>query len=54
MKKLVLVVAVLFVGFWLFTDPRGLADLTEQAIVAATVGVGALFEAVIGFIGNLA
>lgn len=28
-KKLVVMGVLLFVGFWMFTDPRGLADLTK-------------------------
>jgi hypothetical protein len=30
-KKLVLVVVVLFLGFWLFTDPHGLAHATRSS-----------------------
>ena len=28
--KLIAAVGVLFVGFWLFTDPRGLADFAGE------------------------
>lgn len=28
--KLIAAVVVLFVGFWLFTDPRGLADFAGE------------------------
>ncbi len=52
-KKAVLVVIVVFVGFWMFTDPNGLAQ-------AARAGAGQvwnlatdLFSAVIDFIAAL-
>jgi hypothetical protein len=28
--KLIAAVVVLFIGFWLFTDPRGLADFAAE------------------------
>lgn len=52
-KKAILALVVVFLGFWMFTDPNGLAD-------AATAGVGKtaelaqqLFTAVIDFVGAL-
>jgi hypothetical protein len=30
-KKLVLALVVLFIGFWLFTDPHGLAHATNSS-----------------------
>lgn len=30
-KKLLLVVVVLFLGFWMFTDPHGLAHATKSS-----------------------
>lgn len=52
-KKAVLAVVVVFLGFWMFTDPNGLA-------VAAQAGAGQtwslaeqLFRAVIDFVGAL-
>ena len=31
MKKLVIAVVVIFLGFWMFTDPNGLADSAQSA-----------------------
>ncbi|QZY30220.1 hypothetical protein [Nocardioides coralli] len=52
-KKALLAVVVVFLGFWMFTDPSGLAE-------AATSGAGQtwslaeqLFRAVIRFFGAL-
>jgi len=30
-KKALLVLVVLFIGFWMFTDPHGLADATKSS-----------------------
>ncbi|MBM9460388.1 hypothetical protein JK386_10780 [Nocardioides sp. zg-536] len=52
-KKLIGVVAIVFLGFWMFTDPSGLAT------TAKTVGGGAwalatqLFTGIIDFVGAL-
>jgi len=52
-KKLVLVLAVVFLGFWMFTDPSGLADVTKSGAsngwALATDG----FRGVIRFLGEL-
>lgn len=52
-RKSVIALLVVFLGFWMFTDPDGLAD-------AAAVGAGQtwslarqLFTAVIDFVGAL-
>jgi hypothetical protein len=52
-KKLLLALVVVFLGWWMFTDPKGLAD-------AATTGAGTLwvlatqlFRALIHFFGVL-
>jgi len=52
-KKLLLALVVVFLGWWMFTDPKGLAE-------AATTGAGTLwvlathlFRAVIHFVGVL-
>ena len=31
MKKAILAVVVVFLGFWMFTDPSGLADAAQSA-----------------------
>lgn len=53
MKKAIIVLVVLFLGFWMFTSPGSLAD-TSQAAGAQTVSLtGDLFSAVIRFLGEL-
>ena len=52
-KKLLLVLAVAFLGFWMFTDPRGLADAAGTTSQAAWGMATQLFQAVIRFIGAL-
>jgi hypothetical protein len=52
-KKLILLVGALFIAFWLFQDPQGLAD------VASTFGekgwdvTQQLFESVISFVSTI-
>ncbi|MFT4264368.1 MAG: hypothetical protein QM572_13355 [Nocardioides sp.] len=53
MKKVALVLLVVFVGYWLFTDPSGLADTTHDAAVAGGEGVSKLFSAIIDFLHDL-
>lgn len=52
-KKVLLLVAVVFLGFWMFTDPTGLADVARngggQVWALATDG----FRGVIRFLGEL-
>ncbi len=52
-KKAILALVVVLLGFWMFTDPNGLAD-------AATAGVGKtaelaqqLLAAIVDFVGAL-
>jgi hypothetical protein len=53
MNKGVLAVVVVFFGFWLFTDPHGLADFT-QATGDSMWGWGQqLFTSLIEFLGDL-
>lgn len=52
-KKLLLVLAVVFIGFWMFTDPRGLADAAGQSADAAWGMTTTLFQALIRFFGAL-
>lgn len=51
-KKLVLVVLVLFLGFWLFNDPNGLADSTTSAAQSLAGLTAQVFRALISFIGS--
>ncbi|MDT9595143.1 hypothetical protein RDV89_18795 [Nocardioides zeae] len=53
MKKLVLLVLVVFVGFWMFTDPGGLASTAREGGGEGWDMVVSFFEAVIRFIGEL-
>lgn len=53
MKKAVLALIVVFMGFWMFTDPTGLAD-SAKTIGAQGWGVAEqLFQAVIKFLDVL-
>ncbi|WP_157544624.1 hypothetical protein [Nocardioides halotolerans] len=53
MNKGVLAVLVVFFGFWMFTDPHGLADFT-QATGDSVGGWGQqLFSSLIEFLGDL-
>lgn len=49
-KKLVIAVVVVFLGFWMFTDPRGLATTSESAASTVWAGAEQLFGAVIDFV----
>lgn len=52
-KKLVLLVLVVFIGFWMFTDPGGLATIARDGGGAGWELVVSLFEAIIRFLGVL-
>ena len=52
-KKLLLVLAVVFLGFWMFTDPRGLADAAGTSADAAWAMATQLFQALIRFFSAL-
>ena len=53
MKKALLAVVVVFLGFWMFTDPGGLAS-AATAIAGQTWELAEnLFQAVIRFFGAL-
>jgi hypothetical protein len=52
-KKGVLAVVVLFIGFYLFTDPAGLADLATTGGGKAWEITTQLFEATIRFLDEL-
>jgi hypothetical protein len=53
MNKGVIAVLVVFFGFWLFTDPSGLADFTRSTGDAVSGWGEKLFSSVIQFIGDL-
>ncbi len=53
MKFLGIVVAALFVGFWLVEDPSGLADFTKEGAGWLWGMTETVFGAVIDFTGRL-
>lgn len=53
MRFLVIVVVVLFVGFWMVQDPGGLAGFTAETAAWAWEMTTMLFSAVIDFTGRL-
>jgi hypothetical protein len=52
-KKAILVVVVVFLGFWMFTDPSGMADASKAAFGQTWNLAEQLFRAVIRFFGAL-
>ena len=52
-KKALLVLALVFLGFWMFRDPQGLADSSGEAAGAVWDGTTQLFEATIRFLDEL-
>lgn len=52
-KKLVLLVVVVFLGFYMFQDPSGLADLAGAAAREGWSLTAQLFEATIRFLNEL-
>ena len=50
MKKGLLLLVVVFIGYYMFHDPNGLADDTRTAAGALWDGVGNLFAALLDFI----
>ena len=53
MNKGVLAVVVVFFGFWLFTDPDGLAGFTQTSADTLWGWTQQLFTSVIEFVGEL-
>lgn len=53
MKKLVIALLVVFIGFWMFTDPSGLADTAKLIGDQGWTWTEQLFRAVIKFVGAL-
>jgi hypothetical protein len=52
-KKLLLVVVVLFLGFWMFTDPHGLAHATKSSAGQTADLSGEMFSSLIKFLRAL-
>lgn len=52
-KKAVLALVVVFLGFWMFTDPNGLAEAARAGAGKTWQLTQQLFEAVIDFVGAL-
>jgi hypothetical protein len=52
-KKAVLALVVVFLGFWMFTDPSGLADAARSAASQTWSLAEQLFSAIIRFFGAL-
>ena len=53
MKKAVVPVLVVFLGFWLVSDPRGLADTASDGGGRAWEATGEVFSSAITFVGEL-
>jgi len=52
-KKAVLAIVVVFLGFWMFTDPNGMADAATGAGAQTWSLATQLFRALIDFFGAL-
>ncbi len=52
-KKLVLALVVLFIGYWLFTDPHGLAHATSSSAGQTWDLSEQMFRSVITFVHAL-
>lgn len=50
-KKLIALVAVVFLGFWMFTDPSGLASTSQSAASNGWDLTTDAFKGVIDFVG---
>ena len=52
-KKVIIALVVVFLGFWMFTDPNGLAEAAKSTADQAWVLAQQLFTAIIDFVGAL-
>jgi len=52
-KKLVLLMVVVFLGFWMFNDPTGLAEIAKEGSAKGWDLTAELFSATIDFIKQL-
>jgi hypothetical protein len=50
LKKGVALLVVVFIGFYMFTDPSGLAQTTKDGVAALWEALASLFGALIDFI----
>jgi hypothetical protein len=53
MKKVVIGVAVLFVGFWMVQSPDSLAEFTREGAALAWEATSAFFTSLIDFLGSV-
>ena len=53
MNKAIVVLLVVFVGFWMVTDPHGLAESAHTAGTHGADLTGDLFTSVIAFLRDL-
>ena len=52
-KKIAILLGVVFLGFWMFTDPNGLAEAAKSGADQGWVLTQELFTAIIDFVGAL-
>lgn len=52
-KKVVIALVVVFLGFWMFTDPDGLAEAAKTGADEGWTLAQQLFTAIIDFVGAL-
>ncbi|WP_435771672.1 hypothetical protein [Nocardioides sp. SYSU DS0651] len=52
-QKLIGVVAIVFLGFWMFTDPNGLASTTKTVATEGWDLTTQAFGGIIDFVGAL-
>ena len=52
-KKLIALVVIVFLGFWMFTDPNGLADTSKAAASNGWDLTTDAFSGVIDFVGAM-
>jgi hypothetical protein len=52
-KKVVLVLVVVFIGFWMFSDPVGLAETAKAGGAAGWSMLQQVFTAMIRFLGEM-
>ena len=53
LKKVVIALVVVFLGFWMFTDPDGLAEAAKAGADEGWTLAQQLFTAIIDFVGAL-
>lgn len=53
MKKAILALVVAFLGFWLWTDPHGLATAARSVTSGGAAGASGLFTHVLAFLQAL-